>query len=368
LPGIRWYGTETKTKRREASIVKDRMPRGGGGWVRMADVARMAGVSIMTVSRAYQSSGRVSAGARTRIAEAAETLGYVPNRAAAQLSSRRSRVVAATIPSLSEVQFGDMLNGLSGALREGGYQLLLAECGPSEEEDQRAVATLLGHRPDALVILGVEHGAASRAMIRGAGIPVAEAWNLDTASIDMAAGYSDRLAARRMAEYLIGSGRRRIGYVEFPSRVVHRFSARRCGFQDAMAAAGLAADLVHEPAEAPIGFGWGREALRALIARDSGIDALFCGTDAFAAGAVLEAKLRGWDVPGRIAVTGFGDFDIAAEIPPGITTIRLNTRGIGQAAAEMVLARLGDGTMEGSGRGIETRRDLGFELVIRGSA
>ena len=103
----------------------------------MSDVARMAGVSMMTVSRAYQESGRVSAAARARIAAAAAELGYVPNRAAAQLSSRRSRVIAATIPSLSEVQFGNALDGLSGALRRADYQLLIAECGPSEEEERR---------------------------------------------------------------------------------------------------------------------------------------------------------------------------------------------------------------------------------------
>ena len=358
---MRAHVVESGSTDREGIIAKERTPKGGSGWVRMSDVARMAGVSMMTVSRAYQESGRVSAEARARIAEAAAVLGYVPNRAAAQLSSRRSRVVAATIPSLAEVQFGRTLQGLSSVLRESGYQLLIAECGPSEEEDRRAVATLLGYRPDALVVIGVEHGAASRAMIRGAGMPVVETWNLDAPPMDMVAGFSERAAARRMAEYLIGAGRRRIGYAEFPRQAVQRFAGRRRGFLDAMEAAGLVPDLVHEPGEAPIGFACGREAIRALVARDAGLDALFCATDLFAAGAVLEAAARGWAVPGRIAVTGFGDFDIAAEIPPGLTTIRLNPLGIGRAAGEMLLSR-----MAGEAPAA-LHRDLGAELVRRGS-
>jgi LacI family gluconate utilization system Gnt-I transcriptional repressor len=345
----------------EEFIGKDRMGKRGSGWVRMADVARMAGVSMMTVSRAYQDSGRVSAEARARIAEAAAKLGYVPNRAAAQLSSSRSHVVAATIPSLSEVQFGNTLEGLSGPLREAGYQLLIAECGPAPEEERRAVATVLGHRPDALVVIGVDHGPLSRTMIRGADIPVVETWNLDQPPMDMAAGFSNHLAARRMAEHLIATGRRRIGYVDFPRVTTHRFASRREGFRETMQAAGLPTDLVFEPDEGPSGIARGREAVRALFARDPAMDALFCATDAFAAGAVLECQLQGWAVPGRIAVTGFGDFDIAAEIPPGVTTIGVNPRGIGRAAADMVLGR-----MSGATGGPE--RDLGFELIRRGSA
>jgi LacI family gluconate utilization system Gnt-I transcriptional repressor len=338
------------------------MAKRGSGWVRMADVARMAGVSMMTVSRAYQDAGRVSADARRRIAEAASTLGYVPNRAAAQLSSSRSRVVAATIPSLSEVQFGNTLEGLSDPLRQAGYQLLIAECGPTPEEERRAVSTVLGYRPDALVVIGVDHGPKSRTMIQGAGIPVVETWNLDRSPMDMAAGFSNRFAARRMAEHLVGLGRRRIGYVDFPRLTTHRFVDRHLGFREVMDRSGLSADLVFEPDDGPSGFARGREAVRMLLAREPVMDALFCATDVFAAGAVLECQARGWDVPGRIAVTGFGNFDIAAEIPPGITTIRVDPRGIGRAAAEMVLRRLA-GEAEAA-----LKRDLGFELVRRGSA
>jgi len=328
----------------------------------MADVARMAGVSMMTVSRAYQEAGRVSAETRSRIAEAAAQLGYVPNRAAAQLSSSRSRVVAATIPFLSEAQFGNTLEGLSALMRQAGYQLLIAECGPTAEEEERAISTVLGYRPDALVVIGVDHGAASRTMIRAAGIPVVETWDLDHPPMDMMAGFSNRLAACRMTEHLIGLGRRRIGYVDFSGPVTHRFVERRHGFLSAMQKACLVADLILEPDEGRVGFARGRDAVGLLLKRDPALDALFCATDPYAVGAVLECQKLGWDVPARIAIAGFGDFEIAAEIAPGITTIRIDPRGIGYAAGEMVLARLAGEA------GVALERDLGFELVARGSA
>ncbi|MFH5925886.1 LacI family DNA-binding transcriptional regulator [Roseomonas xinghualingensis] len=338
------------------------MAKRGSGWVRMADVARLAGVSMMTVSRTYQDAGRVSAETRRRIAEAAAKLGYVPNRAAAQLSSSRSRVVAATIPFLSEVQFGNTLEGLSAPLRQAGYQLLIAECGPTPEEEERAVSTVLGYRPDALVVIGVDHGVASRTMISAAGIPVVETWDLDQSAMDMAAGFSNRVAACQMTEHLIALGRRRIGYVDFTGPATHRFAERRHGFREAMQKAGLAADLILEPNEGGYGFARGRDAVRLLLARDPEMDALFCATDPYAVGAVLECQARGREVPGQIAIAGFGDFEIAAEIAPGITTIRIDPRGIGRAAAEMVLARIAGEADAG------LERDLGFELVRRGSA
>jgi LacI family gluconate utilization system Gnt-I transcriptional repressor len=328
----------------------------------MADVARLAGVSMMTVSRAYQGSGHVSAEARARIEAAAATLGYVPNRAAAQLSSSRSRVIAATIPSLSHSQFGITLQGLSEPLREAGYQLLIADCGYSPEEERRAVSTVLGYRPDGLVAIGVDHGEEARAMIRSIGIPVVETWDLDRPAMDMAAGFSNRAAARRITEHLIRGGRRRIGYIDFPAPLVRRFVERRLGFLDAIEAAGLPGHLILDATEGPPGYARGRQGVSQLLARMPEMDALFCATDAHAAGALLECQKRGWDVPGRIAITGFGDFDIAAEIPPGLTTVRLHAREIGRSAAEMLLARMAGHAEAGQ------IRDLGFELILRGSA
>lgn len=328
----------------------------------MADVAKLAGVSMMTVSRVYQGKGRVSDATRARITDAAATLGYVPNLAAAQLSSRRSRVVAATIPSLSHSQFGLTLQGLADPLRAAGYQLLIADCGYSAEEELRAVSTVLGHRPDGLVVIGVDHAPPAQDMIRGAGIPVVETWDLDQPAMDMAAGFSNRLAARCMAEYLIASGRRRIGYIDFPAPIVRRFMERRRGFLEALQAAGLHDDITFDAEQGPSGYARGRAGAAYLIEREPNLDAIFCATDAHGVGALLECQQRGLDVPGRIAVTGVGDFDIAAEISPGLTTIRLHAREIGRHAAALLLRRL-----EGDTAGDKVL-DLGFELIVRGSA
>ncbi|MEO3475426.1 LacI family DNA-binding transcriptional regulator [Roseomonas sp. CAU 1739] len=348
--------------RAEGSDITKRMTKRIGGWARMADVAKLAGVSMMTVSRAYQGNGRVSDATRARIAEAAATLGYVPNLAAAQLSSQRSRVIAATIPSLSHSQFAITLQGLADPFREAGYQLLIADCGYSAEEELRAVSTVLGHRPDGLVAIGVDHCPAARDMICNARIPVVETWDLDQPVMDMAVGFSNRLAACRMTEYLIAGGRRSIGYIDFPAPVVRRFMERRRGFLDAMGAAGLRSDIVLDAGQGPSGYARGREGAAHLLECEPDLDAIFCATDAHGVGALLECQRRGLSVPGRIAVTGIGDFDIAAEIPPGLTTVRLHAREIGRQAAGLMLRRL-----EGDTAGDKVL-DLGFELVVRGSA
>ncbi|MBR0658649.1 LacI family DNA-binding transcriptional regulator [Neoroseomonas oryzicola] len=327
----------------------------------MTDIAAAAGVSVMTVSRAYRNAGRVSEETRTRIAEAAARLGYVPNLAAAQLSSRRSRVIAATIPSLSHSQFGLTLQALSDPLREAGYQLLLADCGYSAEEELRAVATVLGHRPEGLVVIGVDHGEAAQSMIRQAGIPVVETWDLDQPPLDMAAGFSNRAAARRMAEYLIGTGRRRIGYVDFPAPVVRRFAERRRGFVEALEAAGLRVDLTLPAHEGVGGYARGHQAVEKLLQLEPRLDAIFCATDAHGIGAMLECQRRGIDVPAQIAITGIGDFDIAAEIPPGLTTVRLHAGEIGRSAAKLIIDRLAGAMPQ------EQVLDIGFEIIRRGS-
>jgi LacI family gluconate utilization system Gnt-I transcriptional repressor len=177
----------------------------------------------------------------------------------------------------------------------------------------------------------------------------------------MAAGFSNRAAARRMAEHLIGAGRRRIGYVDFPAPVVRRFAERRRGFVEAMEAAGLRADLSLEAHEGVSGYARGHQAVEKLLQRDPALDAIFCATDAHGIGAMLECQRRGIGVPAQIAITGIGDFDIAAEIPPGLTTVRLHAGEIGRSAARLIVDRLSSATSEAK------VLDIGFEIVRRGS-
>ncbi|BBK37546.1 LacI family transcriptional regulator [Allostella sp. ATCC 35155] len=325
----------------------------------MADVARRAGVSSMTVSRSFKTPDLVSAAVRERVAEAARQLGYVPNLVAGNLASSRSRMVGAVVPTLANSNFLGTLKGLSDRLRQEGYQLLLTETGYDRREEAAAVAALLGRRPDGIVLTGAEHDPAVARTLRGAQVAVVETWDLRGPFIDMAVGFSHRAAALALGRLVVSRGYRRIGYVDFPHPQLRRFRARRSGMRKALDEAGLDPSLV--AAVGDEGYAGGRSGLEALLARAPDLDAVVCATDVQAIGVLFECARRGWPVPERLGVAGFGDFEIAAEVPPGLTTVRTNGRGIGIAAAELILGR-----QEGGRTGTPIV-DLGFEIVLRGS-
>ncbi len=333
--------------------------RRASGWVTMADVARRAGVSPMTVSRAFKTPASVSAAVRARVEEAAHALGYVPNLVAGNLASSRSRMVAAVVPTLANSNFLGTLKGLSDRLRQEGYQLLLTETGYDPREEEAAVSALLGRRPDGVVLTGAQHDPAVTQMLRAAQVAVVETWELRGPFIDMAVGFSHYAAALALGRLVVGRGYRRIGYIDFPHPGVRRFQERRRGVRAALREAGLDAALTAGATDE--GYAGGRAGLDALLALAADLDAVICATDVQAIGVLFECARRGWPVPGRLGVCGFGDYEIAAAVPPGLTSVRTNGRGIGIAAAELILRR-----QEG-GMAAAPVLDLGFEIVSRGS-
>ena len=169
------------------------------GSARLADVARAAGVSAMTVSRALRMPGRVAPETRARVEEAVRALGYVPNLVAGALRSQRSRIVVAIVPTLTSSIFAETVEGMTEALRAQDHQLLLANSGYAPETEEDLVRAFLGRRPDGMILTGVHHTAGARAQLRAAGIPVVETWELGDAPLDMNVGFSNRDAGRRLA-------------------------------------------------------------------------------------------------------------------------------------------------------------------------
>jgi LacI family gluconate utilization system Gnt-I transcriptional repressor len=326
--------------------------------IKMSDVARRAGVSPMTVSNAFQQPDKVRPETRERVFAASTELGYVPNLIAGNLASGRSRVIAAIVPSLRNSNFARMIQGLTDQLEKHGYELVLATADTSEREIE-AVTTFLGRRVDGVVLTGTEHSQQVRFLLDAAQLPVVETWNLDGPVIDMAVGSCNYQAARQMAEMMIGRGYRYIGFAGYEPRD-RRFRERQRGFQDALNAAGLRRDLLFFGPET-LGFSGGRLALDHLLGLEPNLQALFCVTDIFAVGAIFECMRRGWPVPERLAVTGYGDFEIASEVPPGLTTISTRGYAIGSTAAELLVSKAERRAVA------EPIRDVGYEMVMRGS-
>jgi LacI family gluconate utilization system Gnt-I transcriptional repressor len=332
------------------------------GRVRMVEVARRAGVAPVTVSRVFHEPDKVAPETRARVEQAIRELGYVPNLVAQALVAARTGIVAALIPTIDNSLHAEIVQAMNERCRAAGLHLLLGCTNFSLAEEEAMVRSFLARQPEAIYLTGITHTPATRAMLSAAGIPVVEAANLPRDPIDMAAGYSGTRAAETMIQMLIATGRRRIAYVFSPIGDNDRLADRHGAYCTTLEAAGLAADPARM-IETELSIAGGAAALRLLLERDAAeIDAIFCSTDILAVGVLLECLRRGLRVPGQLAVAGFDDLPIAAEIVPALTTIRIPRRRMGDAAARLILTRLRGEQPE------ERVVDVGFELVRRASA
>jgi len=331
----------------------------------MVDVARRAGVGTITVSRALRTPERVSQDVRDRVLAAIEATGYVPNLAAGTLKSQRSRVVAAIVPTLRNTIFAETVDGLAEGLREHGLQLLIASSGYSAEAEASILLNLLGQQPVAVVLTGTRHAPQVRAMLRTRRLPVVETWDLAQDPIDRAVGFSNFEAARQMTLALAAQGYRRIAFAGTPPQLEHRATQRLEGYRQAVAELGRAAQVVMLE-NLGVTFASGERAVTTLLARARPPDAVFFVNDVAAFGAAQACQRLGVEVPGRLAIAGFGDFELARAANPALTTVRIPGEQIGRTAAGLIVERL---AAEG-GRALAQVRslDLGFEIVRRGSA
>jgi LacI family gluconate utilization system Gnt-I transcriptional repressor len=313
----------------------------------MADVARLAGVSPMTVSRAFKADSSVSAATRAAILQAADGLGYVFDSTASSLRSQKTDFVAVTIPSINNANFADTVRGLSDGLKERGLQILLGSTDYDMDEEERLIEQLLRRRPEAIVVTGGSHTARARRMLENAGIPVIETWDLPQAPIGHVVGFSNAEAVQAMVDHLLGSGRSRIAFIGGDAGRDTRGADRRAGFVAAMRRRGLDAGRLIAAGPPPISMREGAVAMGRLLEALPDTEAVICVSDLSAFGALTECQRRGVDVPGRIALAGFGDYEIAGIAVPPLTTINPFPREIGARTAALILEVL-DGRAEGA--------------------
>lgn len=331
-----------------------------GGLVKMADVARDAGVSMMTVSNSFNRPAKVMPETRKRVLAAAQRLGYIPNSIAGTLASGNSKVVAVVTPSIRNSDFSGMISSLEMSLRRNGFHLIISVIEDLEHE-LKAVKALVGRRVDGIVLTGSVRADETRSLLKKAEIPTVETWSLSGPFIDMGVGFSAYQASMEATQLMLQKGLVRIGAVGPDVRRNPRFRERLEGFQAAMRTSGQCSDLVAVAPDAS-GFSGGTHGLDELLQREPELQGVFCFTDVLAAGILFECMRRRWAVPDRLSVVGFGDYEIAAEIPPGLTTVHTPGGKIGEAAADMIIARI-------QGRHLPQRKlDVGFRIVIRGTA
>ena len=307
---------------------------------RMAEVAKLAGVTVMTVSRALRSPAKVAPATLARIHAAIERTGYVPNALAGALSAGGGgKAIAALIPTLQHAIFADTIAGLSAALRPEGYHLVLGETNYSGEEEAALVAAFLARRPEGFLLTGVTRTPRTRELLKRANVPVVETWELTQSPIDMVVGYSNEKAAYEMTAWLAARGYKRIAFVSGPSRTNERARRREVGYRRALKELGLPVlkiFAVGAPAAPQVEDG------AAILAEVLGEkpDAIFFTSDIYAVGAIQEARRRGIAVPKELGIAGFHDLAIATVVEPALTTVHVPGREIGYIAGRNILARI----------------------------
>ncbi|HEY0185079.1 MAG TPA: LacI family DNA-binding transcriptional regulator [Rhodopila sp.] len=336
------------------------LPAAKANGVTMQEIAERAGVSAMTVSRALRDPDSVSGAALERVRTAIRETGYVANRLAGSLSSRRSNVIGLILPGINDSLYAGTVKAISDVLRGRGFHLMITDTGLLPNAEEEAVAAFLGQRVCGLILYNTKHTSRTEALIRSAGIPTIEVGNLLKRPLDSCVSYSSFAAAKAMTVHLGRLGYRRIGFVSLPRQDNDRAAERTLGYFAGLKELGLPED----PAiamETQSGFAGGAHAVVRLLEIDPAIDAIFFAADVMAVGALFECQRRGWNVPERVAIASFDNVDLLRHVVPSITTLRIPREEIGKRSAELLLDRLNGQA------GLPSIVDLGFEVIQRDS-
>ena len=312
-------------KSRAASV------KSAAGAATIADVARRAGVSTATVSRALAMPGKVAAATRDAILAAVKETSYTPNIAARNLRTNRTRTVLAILPDVTNIFFSRILRGIEHVLAQRGYSLIIADTANDPAKEQRYDEFLNAGGVDGALLL---NGRALTAQVQGRLAAVGLCERIPATGLPHA-GTDNRAAAKAMTKYLINLGHLRIGYLRGPARNVlehERFN----GFADALRESGIGMQpALAQPGDFSIEAGEAAAEYFAMMAKPP--DAIFACNDAMAMGVIRGLTAKGLRVPADISVAGFDDIEFAAAYTPSLTTMRQQRAEIGAAATEMLL-------------------------------
>jgi len=307
----------------------------------LEDVARLAGVSTATISRALNMPERVRPATRERVAAAVAALGYTPHFGGRALASNRTHTVGAVIPTMENAIFARGLQAMQEALAEAGVTLLVATSNYDAEREATQIAALIGRGVDGLILIGEARDAAVYAMLERRGMPFVLVWSWRPGIPWPCVGFDNRAAARAIALRVLDRGHRRVAMIAGITRSNDRAQARVEGVRAALAERGLSLDPVRL-IEAKYSLDAGAAAARRLLGQPLPPTAILCGNDVLAAGVMLGLREAGLRVPDDVSVTGFDDIELARLLDPPLTTVHVPHRRMGQSAAQLLLRLCAD--------------------------
>ncbi|MEM8554210.1 MAG: LacI family DNA-binding transcriptional regulator [Pseudomonadota bacterium] len=320
----------------------------------LRDVARLAGVSEISVSRVMRNAPNISDKLRDKVMEAANALGYTPNRVAGALKTASSRLVAVVVPSMSNEVFPEVLDGIDAVLSENGLSAVL---GISKYDRQREIAVvreLLSWSPMGLILTGLNADPAIARMVQAHGIPVVQIMDIDGDAIHSAVGISHAVAGAAAADHLLDRGYRRPGYIGAWGERPDRSRIRREAFERRLADRGVslhASRILPGQSSTPLG----SEALSDLLSTHPDTDCVFFANDDLAVGGLFHCLRAGIAVPDDLALLGFNGIAVASATPVKLTSISTQRYRMGTEAAQMLIA---------ADANRPQRVDLGFSFTL----
>ncbi len=324
----------------------------------------------MTVSRVVSDPELVLPATRERVNRAIADLGYVPDKAAGGLSSRRTGFVALMLPTLTNANFAAVAHGLTEVLRDADYDLLIAYTEYDLAEEERQLRNLLARRPEAIVLSGASRSRETSRLLLAANIPIIEIADLPHRPIGHVIGFSNYEVGRTAARYLIGRGFTRIGAIgaTYDGGVLdHRGEERIRGFEEELRHCDLPTGGVIRHGIAPLSYDHGVSALQELQRHAPDIQAIFAVSDLSAVGAVMECQRQGLRVPDDLSIMGFGNFEIGREINPPLTTINVDFHGLGTQTGRLITDLLAGRPQIAGTDPAPHRVDVGLKIMERAS-
>ena len=327
---------------------------------RVKDVAKAAGVSVATVSRAFNLPKTVSEDARKAVLDVAKRLGYRPNPAAKALRLQRSFMVGAIFPTTDYGLYSRVLSSFQNRMSQSGYMSVLLTVGFDNSNIFDPIRQLLDRGVEGLMVVGRIDDHRLLAYLLEKQVPVVSTYSALEDAPFPSVGIDNYAATTEVMQHLLGLGHRQFAMLSGPARGNDRQQARRRAFQDALDRAGIAG----EPRifEDPRGYSleYGTQAFRSLVHAHPEVTALVCNSDYYGMAALSEARRMGIEVPRQMSITGFDDQDFAALLDPPLTTISAQGEEMGSGAAIALLKALEHGERAPSTR-------LPADLVVRSS-
>ncbi len=309
----------------------------------MEDIARAAGVSTATVSRALNKPDSVSGELRRKVTSKVRELGYVPSGAARALASNRTFTVGAVVPTLNNAIFAASIEAFEETLSKNGYTLLVTVSNYDPTHEVEQIRRLLEREVDALMLVGLDHHDDAWRLVERSGCPTVAIWGHAKNPAIPCLGFDNASAAAHAIDHLVELGHRRIGMVAGISDGNDRARARRRGVERALKRHGLPVDAGLFT-ERPYSHNDGRAGFAEVMDRNDPPTAIMCGNDVLAMGVLFEARDRGIAVPAELSVIGFDNLPITEQLSPALTTIQVPSVAIGTASANAIVAHLADGS------------------------